>query len=762
MIQNGRIGQASRQSMGKNRKSDKRDRLLFDLKSCLSPFSLVLFVLILCLNFANLDIGVSLISFAQEAGEAPETRAATEEIPETIETIEAAGTAGTAGEETEEELDISLKADYITYEKVEGEDLIIAKDGVDLKYQDIEIKADYLKINLNTNLLSASGKVYFLQEEIETHCEEITYNWKTKKIILLQLKGELTGEGVKGKIYYSGEKMENFPETVEITEGNFTTCELEEPHYHIVAKEMIIYPKDKIIARNISWYEGKTKIITLPYFLIFLDRKTQQPILPKIGQNSTDGWFIKTNFNYYIDEKSYGTLYIDWLQKRGIGTGFEHTFEIGDENSNGETSFYLYQIKEKNTDKFKLTGNLNYKQEFTEKNLKTQVTLNYGGTKTKDSVPYNTLKSQFSIDKDGEKYNLKLTGKYNFSGTGLGEEDLSIDGNIKLSHNYTFSDKLNSALTLVYTDKNPASWEVADLELKPKWELKYKGDGYSLNVTTEKRFDLDGDDYTGENVSKIIDRLPEFAFKKSPIALGDTKITYDIDASVAHFYEASTEEDNWRGEYIINLKRPFDLGKYFTLTPSGVFRQDVYLTGEARYLLGGKVDLKAVYNPYISSTLSYSYNKSVGPTPFNFDYIAPLTNTISGKLTLKPTEKVKLDLSTNYNFVTENFDNLVAKLEYKPKDDWKMNFNTSYNLNTKEWTKKVNSSLDLQLTDNWKVKYKGVVDLEDFKLTNSVVGITRDLHCREITINYKQATKSVWVEFYIKAFPTEKITLGGQ
>ena len=698
---------------------------------------LIIFILLLGLNLGNLKTGFVLISFAQETEETGEAEA-----------------------ESEEELDISLIAEYITYEKIEDEDLIIAKDGVELIYQDIEIKADYLKINLATTLLFASGEVYFLQDETETYCEELTYNWETKKIILLRLKGELTGEGIKGKVYYQGEKMENFPETVEITGGSFTTCELEEPHYRIAAKEMIIYPKDKIIARNISWYEGKIKIITLPYFLIFLDRKTQQPILPKIGQNSKDGWFIKTYFNYYVDEKSYGTLYIDWLEKKGIGTGVEHTLEIGDANRPGETSFYLYQIKDKNSDKINLSGRIKYKQEF-EEDLKTQVTLNYGGSKAAGGeLLSNSLKTQFSLDKKGEKYNLKISGKYNFSGKEI--EDLSINGNVTIKHNYVFSNKLNSALTLVYIDKNPTSQEVADLELKPKWELKYKGKGYTLNLTTEKRFDLDGDDYTGENVSKIIDRLPEFSFKKSAAAIGVTKITYDIDASVGHFYEAATEEDNWRGEYIISVKRPFNLGKYFTLTPSGIFRQDVYLTGEARYLVGGKLDLKAVYNPYISSTLSYNYNKSVGPTPFNFDYITPLTNTVSGKLTLKPSEKVKLDLSTNYNLITESFGKLVAKVEYKPKDNWKMNFSSSYNLNTKEWTKKINSTLDLQLSEDWRIKYKGVVDLDDFKLTNSVVGITRDLHCREITINYKQATKSIWVEFYIKAFPTEKITIGGQ
>jgi len=721
----------------------------------------ILFSIILVL-FLNLNTGFSLISFAQETGEIIET-IETPEKPPTAPAEETIKTENIKETETVEELDLSLKADYISYEKIDEEDLVIAKGGALLKYQDIEVKADYLKINLTTHLLFASDKVLFKQDKTETNCGELTYNWKTKKIILLKLKAELTGEGIKGKIYYQGEKMENFPETVELTEGSFTTCELEEPHYHIIAKEMIIYPKDKIIARNISWYEGKTKIITLPYFLIFLDRKTQLPILPKIGQNSTEGWFIKTNFNYYINEKSYGTLYIDWMEKRGIGTGLKQIWEIGDENNAGETSLYLYQIKAKSTGNFNLSGELKYAQEF-ENNIKTQMTLNYSGSKAEGGeLLSNNLKSQFTLDKSGEKYTLKITGKYDFSGTGLGEEDLSINGNIKLNYNYTFNDSLSSALSLLYTDKNPAGQEVADLELTPKWELKYKGEGYTLNMATEKRYDLEGDLYTGEDISKIIDRLPEIVFKKDPTALGDTKITYNIDASVGHFYEAATLEDNWRGEYIVNLNRPFNLSKNITLTPSGIFRQDVYLTGEARYLVGGKIDLKASSdNNFISSTLSYNYNKSVGPTPFNFDYISPLTNSISGKVTLKSSEKIKLDLSTNYNFVTEDFGNLVAKLEYKPKDDWKMNFSSSYNLNSMEWTKQINSQLDLQLTNDWRIKYKGVVDLDGFKLTNSIVGITRDLHCREITINYKQATKSFWVEFYIKAFPTEKITLGGQ
>ena len=132
------------------------------------------------------------------------------------------------------------KRRFTTYEKINDEDIVTAKDNISFEYKNIQIKADYMKINLSTNLLFASGKVYFKQDTTKTYCEEISYNWKTKKIILQKFQSEITGENIKGKIFYEGEKLENFPKTVEFHEGSFTTCDLEEPHYHIVEKEMII------------------------------------------------------------------------------------------------------------------------------------------------------------------------------------------------------------------------------------------------------------------------------------------------------------------------------------------------------------------------------------------------------------------------------------------------------------------------------------------------------------------------------------------
>ncbi|PJB58044.1 MAG: hypothetical protein CO097_00470, partial [Candidatus Infernicultor aquiphilus] len=83
----------------------------------------ILFSIILVL-FLNLNTGFSLISFAQETGEIIET-IETPEKPPTAPAEETIKTENIKETETVEELDLSLKADYISYEKIDEEDLVI-------------------------------------------------------------------------------------------------------------------------------------------------------------------------------------------------------------------------------------------------------------------------------------------------------------------------------------------------------------------------------------------------------------------------------------------------------------------------------------------------------------------------------------------------------------------------------------------------------------------------------------------------------------
>ncbi len=665
-------------------------------------------------------------------------------------------------EMAEEEEDIvegglNIDAGSISYQIIDGKDVIIAREGVDLAYQDIRLNANFIEIRVDDNELIAKEQVNFRKGEESYSSSALNYNWETEKIILDDMSGEATGDKIKGKVYYQGGRLENFVETVEIDNGVFTTCDLEEPHWHIEAEQITIYIDDKIIAKKVSWYEGKRKLFTLPSFMIFLRGKNQFPYWPDIGQSSSEGWFLKNQFNYVRDAESYGSVYLDWMQKKGLAAGIEHTFELGEEKvDDGELVLYLYGLKRKDVKTFDLDAKINYWQNF-ENNFKLRANVTYDGT-----INYgadnssHSIKPDFYIYKKWDDSLLTITSKYNFNKT----TSTSSSGNIKLSYDNKITDKLDSNLDILYTSNSPASGET-DHQLRPEWVLKYSGNGYTLNLVTEKQIDLNEGLFSGENSPNTLDKLPELTFKKPSTKIKDTGISYSVDASIGRYYEGATDQDNIRGEYIINLNRPFKINDNISLNASGLYRQDVYLSGEARYQLGGKLDLKVGYRPEFYGTFSYSYYMSEGPTPFNFDTLSELSESASARITLIPYNDLQINLSTNYNFVTESFGNLGIRAQWKPKDDYDIYLSTYYDLNNMEWNKRVDTRMSLKLSDEWKLSYSGSVYFDDFDIRNSVISVVRDLHCREISINYRQSTKSIWLDFSINAFPTESITIGG-
>lgn len=660
-------------------------------------------------------------------------------------------------EEEDIEDSLNIDAGFISYQVIEGEDVIIAREKVNLRYQDIILTADYLQIIVDKNELIAKDQVVFTKGEESYSSQALSYNWKTEKIIMEGLSGEATGEKIKGKVYYQGGKLETFPETIEISSGFFTTCDLEKPHWHIEAEQIIIYIDDKIIAKKITWYEGERKIFTLPSFMIFLRGKNQLPYLPDIGQSSSEGWFFKNQINYVEDESSYGSIYLDWMEKKGIGAGIEHTFELGEKRvDDGELVLYMYALKRKNTDIFDVNAKINYWQNF-ENDLRLRANVAYDGLiypGSHSQTSKHTVKPDFYLYKKWENSLLTLTGKYNLNIS----DTMTSTGNVKLVYDQSLFDNLKSNLVLLYTSKDSTNQPI-EHQLRPEWQLRYAGSGYTVSLITEKLFNLGNE--PGSTAGSTLDKIPELVFNKSSSKFMDTKINYSINTSIGRYYESATDQENVRGEYIINVNRPFDITDNIRLTASGVYRQDVYLTGEARYLVGGKLDLRVSYRPEFYGNFSYNYYMSEGPTPFNFDVLSPLTESASASVVLRPRDDLQINLSTNYNFVIESFGSLGARIQWKPKGEHDINLSTNYDLNKMQWNKRIDTKMSLKLSEEWKISYSGSIFFDDFDIRNSVISVVRDLHCREISINYRQSTQSIWVDFKIKAFPTESITIGG-
>ena len=114
-------------------------------------------------------------------------------------------------------------------------------------YGDIELKANYIEISLKTNKLSAKGlpdstgkivgEPIFIQGAQTFEAGEMKYKFKTKRGLSKEVKTQEGGGYLHGSIV-----KRDSSEIVYIKNGMYTTCEYDEPHFHIHANKMKVIP----------------------------------------------------------------------------------------------------------------------------------------------------------------------------------------------------------------------------------------------------------------------------------------------------------------------------------------------------------------------------------------------------------------------------------------------------------------------------------------------------------------------------------------
>ena len=70
------------------------------------------------------------------------------------------------------------------------------------------------------------------------------------------------------------------------------------------------------------------------------------------------------------------------------------------------------------------------------------------------------------------------------------------------------------------------------------------------------------------------------------------------------------------------------------------------------------------------------------------------------------------------------------------------------------------SSASLKLGSDWRLQWAGIYDVVKGGIIRGDIGITKDLHCREVSLMYQHTTGRVWLEFRLKALPGMPIGFG--
>lgn len=173
-------------------------------------------------------------------------------------------------------------------------------------YGDIELKADYIEITLKTSELYAkglpdstgtiAGEPVFKQGEKEFEAEEMRYNFKSQRGLSKHVKTQESGGYLHGELV-----KRDTGEVIYIKDGKYTTCEYDEPHFHIHAGKLKVIPQDKIITgpAYLTIADIPTPLV-LPFgFFPNTEGRANGLIVPAWGEAVNQGFFLKEGGYYF-------------------------------------------------------------------------------------------------------------------------------------------------------------------------------------------------------------------------------------------------------------------------------------------------------------------------------------------------------------------------------------------------------------------------------------------------------------------------------
>ncbi len=178
-------------------------------------------------------------------------------------------------------------------------------------YEDLHIKADYIKIDFEKKEISAegstdslgelTGKPEFSQGAQQFRSNSMRYNFNSKKgkisyVITKEGEGYIHGEAVKKDPY------NNFF----IHNGQYTTCENDTPHYSISARKLKVISNNKIVTGPAYLVIEEIPTPLFIPFGFFPNKKGRSSglIFPAFGESAQRGFYFQ-HLGYYLGLNDY-------------------------------------------------------------------------------------------------------------------------------------------------------------------------------------------------------------------------------------------------------------------------------------------------------------------------------------------------------------------------------------------------------------------------------------------------------------------------
>ncbi|MDG1804480.1 putative LPS assembly protein LptD [Flavicella sp.] len=320
--------------------------------------------------------------------------------------------------------------DYIIEDVVNKK--IYLYDNAEITYKDVNIKAGDIKIDYETNTVTAKGikdsvgeysqLPVFKQGGEESTQDSIVFNFKTEKALVYGLSTEQDG------IYTLGEKMKRLNDsTIFVRKIRFTTSDKANPDYYLQTSKAKVVPGKKII---VGFTHLVVADVPTPVFLPFAylpltTTKTSGIVVPTYGQSVNQGFFMQNGGYYfagndYFDLTVLGDIYSNGSWGVSTSTSYKKRYKFsGNMSFNYESLIYSVQ----GFDDYSKSQNYNIRWSHTQDskanpNSKLSASVNLGSSNyySQSLNEYNNANSLTNTLSSSVSYYRKLVGTpFNFT-----------------------------------------------------------------------------------------------------------------------------------------------------------------------------------------------------------------------------------------------------------------------------------------------------------------------------------------------------------
>jgi len=632
------------------------------------------------------------------------------------------GTSSELG--TARDTPITISADYIEYSTEENR--VIARGNIKIEDKDVTVECDEATFDMEEEKVEAKGGVILKDNEITIHGSRIVYDSRTGRGVIDNASSFIE------PWYVSGPEVERVSDKeIVVNNGYITSCELSSPHYRLKAKKIRVLLGERISASNVVMYLGKIPIFYFPFYWRSLREKRFSWGL-KLGSNSEEGFFAKTNLGYVFSSRANGTLLLDYMTRKGVGFGGRYNYNL---ENKAKGFLYGYYIKEKDTKEKRWRGEGEHWQNLGS-DFYFQTKLDYMSNQKfnrvyneEDWIPMKEeLRSHIALTRSRPTYTLRIVGERKDVWDYQTEKFVNIE---------SYTPSLSFATNLLQIREGLLYYRLganyANRYFKPyDYVAREFEEGHRLNQS-DIYFDL---------VNKL--RLSRRAGLDTEVGFQESWQDKDEDWNRKNVY---------KNIYHTKANLRTRITRYFDTDLIHSFQQEQgRKTTLNKLSILGKIRLLWLLE--LTSSTGYSF---IGDRNVRFD-------NLFSRVDFTPSSLMSFYIEHSYDLNREKTANFQTEAIFGPgATKWSINTRLTYLAGTSDYPRRLDivNGFNFPITRKWRAGLTTRYDIYGHKLMERGVHIYRDLHCWETRFSWTKiaSQEEIWFTINLKVFPQERIGL---